>query len=634
MILVIFVFISGISFTVFSISESNKQQNILEKQATFLAKLAADYCTAPLVFGIKEETTEALNNLHSSKDVIYAAIYDINNLLFDAYNPFDIDIPDNVQYFTVYDTISVHNIENYKLPKTKSLFIRLPINYDGTKYGTIILTHSLEEAQLSLNRSMRTAGVIVLLILIIVYLLAFLFQKIISDPLLALADFTDKIKKDANYSIRITKRNNDEIGILYDSFNNMLEQIDLRDKNRDNNEVKLKEARFQAENADKLKSAFLANMSHEIRTPMNSIIGFAGLLSDNELTNEERTEFLELINSSCNTLLHLIDDILDISKIEAGQLSILFEKCSLPLLANELFITFNEINQHSNHGQVQLVLDIPSNLPNLSIETDVFRIKQVISNLLSNAIKFTHQGEIVFGYSIVEKIKNNERKKFIKFFVQDSGIGMSTETCGVIFDRFTKIESDNNKLYRGAGLGLTITKKLVELLNGEISVESEPNKGSVFYFTLPAPEDLQEIGSSQIKSKSLGSSDELLKLTNRSILIVEDDLSNFELLKAILKKTEANLEWSKNGFEAIEYCKTQLPDIVLMDIKMPDMNGYETVSHLRNMNITIPIVAQTAFARIEDEKRILESGFDAYLSKPIEKKKLLSILDEFIPGSE
>ena len=630
MVLVIFAIISGIAFTIFSITESNKQQASLEKQALFLTKFTADYTTAPLVFGIKEETTEVLSNLSSEINVNYAAIYDLNNLIFDAYNPSDIDIPGNVNFYSEYDSVSVKTTPNSRLQNSKNLIVKLPINYDGIKYGTVILSYSLEEARLSLNKSMRTAALTVIIILIVVYFMAFFFQKIISEPILMLANFSDKIKKEGNYALRIEKHSNDEIGVLYDSFNNMLSEIDERDKNRDQTEEKLKEARYQAENADKLKSAFLANMSHEIRTPMNSIIGFAGLLSDEEISISERNEFLDLINSSCNTLLHLIDDILDISKIEAGQLNINLVKCSLPLLTNELLIAFNEINQHSNHGQVELSLNIPSHLPNLSIETDVIRIKQIISNLLSNAIKFTHQGKIEFGYSIIEKIKSNGREKHIKFFVNDTGIGMSKETCEVIFDRFTKIESDNNKLYRGAGLGLTITKKLVELLDGEIWVSSEPNEGSSFFFTLPAPKEINinpNIYSSSSASKSI---ENLNKLDNKTILIVEDDTSNFELLKAVFRKTKTHIDWAKNGFEAIDYCKSNIPDLVLMDIKMPEMNGYETVAHLRNMNITIPIVAQTAFARIEDENKILKSGFDAYLSKPIEKQKLFSTLDTLL----
>lgn len=630
MILVIFVFISGISLTIFSISESKNQQAAIEKQAVFLAKFTADNSSTPLFFGNKKKTTEILNNLSSIKGVFYACIYDINGDLFDAYNPNKLNISKVIEKKASLSQETTINLSDSTIFKFKTLIVTHPIQYAGVTYGKVCLAYSLEEVNITIRKSMRTAGGIVLVILIIVYLLAFLFQRIISDPILSLANFTDKIKKTGNYQLRIKKHNNDEIGILYDSFNNMLEQIHHRNMNRDLNEKELNEARVQAETADKLKSAFLANMSHEIRTPMNSIIGFAGLLNDEELNEKDRQEFIDLINSSSATLLHLIDDILDISKIEAGQLKVSIENCNLSTLINELFLTFNETNQNSNHGQVELLLNIPTQFPNICIDTDTFRLKQIISNLLSNSIKFTHSGQIEFGYTIIEKIKNNSRKKFIKFFVNDTGIGMSPEISKVIFERFTKIESDNDKLYRGAGLGLTITKKLVELLNGEIWVQSEVDKGSSFTFILPAPEDLH-IHSTDIQTNSTNEPQaNLNKLEGKSILVVEDDISNFELLKAILKKSSANLTWAKNGIEAIGMCEKSLPDIILMDIKMPDMDGYETVSRLRDMNISVPIIAQTAFARIDDEQNILKSGFDAYISKPIERKKLLSILLELL----
>jgi CheY-like chemotaxis protein len=206
---------------------------------------------------------------------------------------------------------------------------------------------------------------------------------------------------------------------------------------------------------------------------------------------------------------------------------------------------------------------------------------------------------------------------------------MDSNTQDIIFDRFTKIESDNNKLYRGAGLGLTISKKLVELLNGEIWVDSNLGSGSSFFFILPALNN-NYIDHETIRNiEVLNFIDENNCFANKEILIVEDNTSNFELLKAILKKTNANLTWSKNGIEAIDYCKMNVPDAILLDIKMPKMDGYETVKHLREMKITVPIIAQTAFARIEDEKKILNCGFDSYLSKPIEKKKLISLLAKY-----
>jgi signal transduction histidine kinase len=628
MVMTIYIIISGISFTVFSINESIKQKQSLEREALFLTRFTADYCTAPLLFGIKKETTEVVDKLRSSPSVIYALIYDNKGDLFDAYNPSSINIPDKLDFFTSSDSVTSIYIK-VKYLNTKSLLIKLPIKYEKEQYGTVVLSYSLEKARSSLKKSMRTASLIVFIILIIVYFLAFIFQKIISEPIMALASVTEKIKQEANYTIRLKKRNNDEIGILYDRFNSMLEQIDIRDKERDITETMLNDAKNHAVNADKLKSAFLANMSHEIRTPMNSIIGFASLLRENDLEKEVQDEYIDLINSSCNTLLHLIDNILDISKIEAGQIKINMEKCSVPLILQELYLTFKEINLQSNHNSVEFILNLPSSLPKFSIETDTVRLRQILSNLLSNAIKFTHKGKIEIGYTIIERIRNNEREKFVKFFIHDTGIGMNPNTCNLIFERFTKIESNNNKLYRGAGLGLTITKKLIELLNGEIWVDSQPENGSSFYFILPAPNEIRFDDSFYIHPEIKDTVYSKYSFPDKEILVVEDDPSNYELLKAILRKTNASIVWSKSGMEALSYCKSNKPDLILMDIKMPDMNGYEVTSHLRKLKVDVPIIAQTAFARIEDENMILKSGFNGYLSKPINKQKLLAILAKF-----
>lgn len=622
LVMLIFVVTAGLTFTIFSINESRSQKENLKQDAQLIAKYTADYISAPLFFGIKEETSQILNKLSSTKNILFAAIYDQNGYLFDTYNPDNLTIPRLKS-----DLKPISNTKNSKIPKNNVL-LEQDITYQGIYYGDVVLYFTLEDAQEMISKNIRSALLIMVSLLVLVFMLTFFLQKVITEPILGLATVSDKIKKEANYSIRLDKKSNDEIGVLYERFNNMLEQIELRDKKRDYTEQMLKDAKYDAENADKLKSAFLANMSHEIRTPMNSIIGFAGLLGDSDLTENERQEYVGLINSSCNTLLHLIDDILDISKIEAGQLDIVNTKINLSGFLQELFITFKEINSNNNNGKVKLGLSIPPTMENMVIDSDEIRLKQILSNLLSNAIKFTQDGKIELGVTLIDKIKNHERKKYIKFFVHDTGIGLDKQTQDIIFDRFTKIESDNNKLYRGAGLGLTISKKLVELLEGDIWVESIPGNGSSFYFTVPAPIEKREEKKSATRKSQLFGGEVGISLDKKNVLIVEDDPSNYELLKAILRKTNASIKWAKNGLEALDICTNESPDLILMDIKMPDMDGYETVTRLRKMKISAPIIAQTAFARLEDENKILSSGFDAYLSKPIEKNKLFLVINK------
>lgn len=624
LVMIIFVLTAGATFTIFSISESRDQKEKLSNEAQLVAKYTADYISAPLFFGIKQETSQILAKLNSNESILFAAIYDQNGILFDSYNPKLKDLPAKAKL----DKSGMATEDFQVFVNSNKIIIYEEITYQSVKYGYVVINFSLESARQMIKKNIFSALLVMVAMLVIVFLLIFILQKVITEPILALTSVTDNIKKEANYSVRLNKKTNDEIGELYERFNNMLEQIELRDKKRDHTEKMLKEAKFEAENADKLKSAFLANMSHEIRTPMNSIIGFAGLLGDNDLTNIEREEYVDLINSSCNTLLHLIDDILDISKIEAGQLNIVHGKINVRNFLQELYVTFKEVNTNNNEDKVKFELQIPSSIENLIIESDEIRLKQIISNLLNNSIKFTQEGKIELGVTLIDKIKNHVRRKYIKFYVKDTGIGLDKQTMDVIFDRFTKIESDNNKLYRGAGLGLTISKKLVELLEGEIWVESVLDQGSTFYITVPAPLDpheKKEIPSGKEKeiSGNLNS-----QFDDKNILIVEDDPSNYELLRAILRKTNASINWAKNGYEALDICKKSQPDLILMDIKMPDMDGYETVSQLRKMKVSSPIIAQTAFARLEDENKILNSGFDAYLSKPIEKKKLFMAMNK------
>ncbi|MBN2484861.1 MAG: response regulator [Bacteroidales bacterium] len=628
-ILLIITVITSFGFILFSINENYKQKKAVKQDALLLARYTAEYCSAPLYFGIKEETSRILEKLQSAPNIIYAAVFESNGELFAAYNPGSVEMPARLGEIAEFDSIVLLKKNDLSF-SSNTVLAKQNIIYHGNNYGTVLIKLSLFETEVLIRRNIGIAAVVVLFMLMLAYLLGFVFQRIITDPILALANISENITQNADYSVRLKKKNNDEIGILYDRFNTMLEQIELRDKKRDQTERMLKEAKNQAENADKLKSAFLANMSHEIRTPMNSIVGFAGLLADNETSSNDKKEYVELINSSCNTLLHLIDDILDISKIEAGQITISRSTCNLNSVLNELYLSFKEINAQSNHEKVILDLNIPPGLENIMVNTDEIRLKQILSNLLSNAVKFTHNGIIEIGFSVIERIKKHERKKFVKVFVKDTGIGIDPTIQELIFERFTKIESDNNKLYRGAGLGLTISKKLVELLGGEIWVESFPGKGATFFFTLPAP--VEVAGIENIEPVSCASPSQTSKpdYFDKTILIVEDDPANFELLRIMLKRTGASIEWAVNGTEAIEFCKVSAPDLILMDIKMPEMDGYQAIAMLKQLKISSPVVAQTAFARIEDEDNIIRSGFDGYLSKPIDKNKLNQLLSKFL----
>ena len=384
--------------------------------------------------------------------------------------------------------------------------------------------------------------------------------------------------------------------------------------------AQLKIAKEKAEESDRLKSSFLANMSHEIRTPMNAIIGFSELISDIDIDQYQRKELITHLNSNCNSLLHLIDDIIDIARIEAGQLRIFKQDCFINQTFIELYESFSETELKENKN-VELIVEVENTDENLSINTDPYRFRQVMNNLIGNAIKFTDQGFIKFGY----QISPEGYKNFIRFFVQDTGIGLNKKEQKEIFEQFRKIDSgENNKLYRGAGLGLAISQNLINELGGKIWIESESGIGSTFYFTLPYTK-------TNIKYKQSEPVNTNYNWENKTILIAEDEESNIKMLKMVLQKTNINIIHVQNGQKAIDKCKELNEiDLVLLDIKMPKIDGLDATREIRKFNKKIPIIAFTAYAMPADQEKARKAGCTNFIAKPIKKDKLLGKLDYYL----
>lgn len=395
--------------------------------------------------------------------------------------------------------------------------------------------------------------------------------------------------------------------------------------NRKNMEEDLIRAKEKAEESDRLKSSFLANMSHEIRTPMNAIIGFSQLLSDTGVTNKERIHYVNLIQNSSNDLLGLIDDIIDISKIEAGQIKIFKSQYFVDNILVELYDSHNEfLKTKENKKNLQLIYNRPVGGQHVVVYTDIDRFKQIIRNLLSNAIKFTDVGSVEFGY----EIDYSQNYSFVRFYVKDTGIGIPEDKLTVIFDSFRQASVSDTKIYGGTGLGLAITKKLVELLGGEIWVESVTGKGSSFYFTIPyqpavIPNDVNLNGIISKRAKKL-------TLNSKTLLVVEDDDQSYFFFESILKKTKSKIVRAVDGEQAVDFCRNQKFDLILMDIRLPKMDGYIATKKIKEIHPDIKIIAQTAFAMVGEKEKCMQAGCDDYISKPINIAELFDTIERNI----
>jgi PAS domain S-box-containing protein len=383
-------------------------------------------------------------------------------------------------------------------------------------------------------------------------------------------------------------------------------------------EIELKKAKNRAEESDKLKTAFLANMSHEIRTPMNAIVGFSELLNDPDLTDDIRKEFIGLINENSKVLLSLIEDIIDVAKIEAEQLKIVDSTCQINLIFNDLRNYYEKQLVKLNKTGIKIRLEKEIKDDKFSIISDPLRFRQIMNNLLGNAIKFTEKGFIEFGYKL-----HNENE--ILFFIKDSGIGLQPGKMKMIFERFRQGQESSTKEYGGTGLGLTISKRLVELLGGKIWVESVLNEGSIFFFTLP----YRPVAGK--KAKPFSKKSDKTHWKNKTILVAEDEQSNFELVKATLFPTNAQVIRAYNGKEAVITCrKNDKIDLVLMDIRMPEMNGYEATRLIKEFRPKLPIISLTAYAMPDDRKKSMDAGCDDYITKPIKPMEFIDKLKEYL----
>jgi len=387
------------------------------------------------------------------------------------------------------------------------------------------------------------------------------------------------------------------------------------------------QAKEHAEESDRLKSAFLANMSHEIRTPMNGILGFAALLKEPKLLSEEFLEYIGLIEQSGARMLNIINDIVDISKIESGLMKVNMKDSNIN---EQIEYIYKILNPQAERKGLQLLFHNGLNSEKSNIKTDRDKIISILSNLVKNAIKYSENGRIEFGYSLEEtkdSLPMKHQTPFLQFYVKDAGIGIPKDRQEAIFERFIQADIGDKRAYQGAGLGLAIAKYYVEMLNGEIWVESIEGKGSTFYFTLPYSSEQTE-NVTQAKSRAIQVNSEFPKL---KILIVEDDETSCFLLYKGVKRFGGEILKVNSGIAAVKECGNNPDlDLILMDIKMPEMDGYEATRQIRQFNKHVIIIAQTAYALMGDREKSIDAGCNDHITKPINPNLLNELIQKHV----
>ncbi len=400
--------------------------------------------------------------------------------------------------------------------------------------------------------------------------------------------------------LRVKKRTND-----------LQHQLDLNTKIT----KELEKQKIKAEESDKMKSAFLANMSHEIRTPMNGIMGFTELLKSHDYSQDERKSFINIIQQSGERMLTTINNIIEISKIESGLESIQISETDIEKTVNELFHFFN---QEARKKGIELIIEKKINKQEQTFYSDNYKINSILTNLIKNALKFTSKGSVKIGYVISDDA--------VSFYVSDTGIGIEKEKQRAIFNYFVQADSSTSSRFEGSGLGLSICKEYTKMLNGKIWVESEINKGSTFYVHIP--NHLEVKAQNRMVQNNHFTGKPTIP-NGLKIIVAEDDKTSFVLLRYILEEISAKILHAENGFEAIELVKNNPDaDIVLMDSKMPELNGIDAVKKIREFNNQIYIIAQTAYALDDYKSKTIDAGCNNYIEKPVNKAKLLEIISK------
>jgi signal transduction histidine kinase/ActR/RegA family two-component response regulator len=470
--------------------------------------------------------------------------------------------------------------------------------------------------------------------LILILILYFSLNRWLTIPFHKLISVINQFA-DGEYEARISFSGKGEFVEIGNAFNHMAQEVTTH---RDQMKIMLEQekklkieliaAKEKAEESDKLKSAFLANMSHEIRTPMNGILGFANLLKEPDLTTQEHEKFVDIIETSGLRMLNIINNIIDISKVEAGLMKVITEESNINEQIEFIYAFFKpEVEKKGMQFSYKNVLSQKEAI----VKTDHEKLYAILINLVKNAIKYSKNGSIEFGYTL----KNTDNDSVLlstsvlEFYVKDTGMGIPKNRQEAVFERFIQADITDKMAIQGAGLGLAIAKAYVEMLNGRMWLESEEGKGSIFYFAIP----YITVNDENINKENDMNHCTNCNVKNLKILIAEDDETSEMLLSVFVKPFVHEILKVKTGKDAVTVCRNNPNlDLVLMDIKMPEMNGYEATKNIRQFNRDVIIIAQTAFGLTGDREKALVVGANDYLPKPIKQNELIALLEKYFGG--
>ncbi len=569
-------------------------RRMMTRDLTVLAEIIGANSTASLVFNDQSSAEETLAALAAEQHIVSAVLYAKDGGVFAKYlrgdMPGDFSLPKPEE--------DGHGFEDGHLV----LFRRIVLQ--GEKIGTIYIQSDMQVFYSRLKQYTTIGAIIMLAVSFVAFLLSSKLQRVISGPILHLAQTTRVVSVEKDYSVRAVKQSEDELGLLIDGFNEMLTQIQNRD-------AELMASKERAEAATRAKSEFLASMSHELRTPLNAVIGFSEVLLERMFgdLNTKQEEYLRDIHESGQHLLSLINDILDLSKVEAGRMGLELTTFDLPMALDNALTLVKE--RGSRHG-IQLALEVDDRLGDFT--ADERKIKQILVNLLSNAIKFTpNGGKIALRARLTDSLA--------EVSVSDTGIGIAPEDHRRIFDEFRQVGGDYARKGEGTGLGLTLAKKFVELHGGKIWVESELGRGSTFTFTLPVRAPLGKVAAASVVTLAAPSQ-------SRLVLVVEDDKRSAKLLSTYLMEAGFRVETAPDGETGFENARALRPAVITLDILLPKLDGWDFLARIKENPETreIPIIIVSI---VDQRGKGFALGAADYLIKPVRREELIAAVQRF-----